>query len=70
MTFFRVVLCLGGLLLYLVVREFSSNDAASPPVQNVLQPVPPMSGQTVIPLEPASWSGHVEAVHRPFPEVK
>lgn len=50
MTFFRLVLCLTGLFLYLLVKEFSS-DSATVPVQNVLQPVPvaPLAAEPVTP---------------------
>ena len=37
MLFFRVILCVMGLLLYLVIREFS--DRPVPTGQNALQPV-------------------------------
>jgi len=47
--FFRVVLCLAGLLLYLVVKQFSS-DSAGVVVQNVLKPVPPLQPEAVTPV--------------------
>ena len=39
MLFFRVILCVVGLLLYLVIREFSDQPVA-PTGQNPLQQVP------------------------------
>lgn len=47
--FFRLVLCLAGLLLYLVVREFSP-DSTGVVVQNVLKPVPPLRAEPVTPV--------------------
>ena len=47
--FFRLVLCLAGLLLYLVVKEFSS-DSTGVVVQNVLVPVPPLHPEPVTPV--------------------
>ena len=49
MMFFRVVLCLAGLLLYLVVKQFSS-DSTGVVVQNVLKPVPPAHPEPVTPV--------------------
>ena len=49
MLFFRVVLCLAGLLLYLAVKEFSS-DSTGVVIQNVLKPVPPLHGEPVTPV--------------------
>jgi hypothetical protein len=39
MLFFRVILCVVGLLLYLVIKEFSDSPAV-PASQNALQQVP------------------------------
>ena len=39
MLFFRVILCVMGLLLYLVIREFSDRPVA-PAGQNALRPMP------------------------------
>ena len=49
MMFFRAVLCLAGLLLYLIVKEFSS-DSTGVVVQNALKPVPPLHAEPVIPV--------------------
>lgn len=46
MMFFRVVLCLAGLLLYLAVKEFSTDPAPLATGPDVLQPIP---------LQPAVW---------------
>jgi hypothetical protein len=40
MFFFRVMLCITGLLLYLLIREFSDSPTGAP-VNNSLQPLSP-----------------------------
>jgi hypothetical protein len=39
MLFFRVILCVVGLLLYLVIREFSDQPAVPPTGQDALRQV-------------------------------
>ena len=51
MLFFRVMLCVVGLLLYLVIKEFSDEPVATPG-QDALRPVPPVLAAETIPAMP------------------
>ena len=67
MMFFRVVLCLAGLLLYLVVRELSVDSSTAPAPQNVLESVTPFqasatSSPSILAGQPAAVF-QVRAVH-------
>lgn len=55
MMFFRVVLCLAGLLLYLAVRELSSEPppVAAGAMPSVLEPVPAGPAATPVAMFPA-----------------
>jgi hypothetical protein len=56
MTFFRVVLCLAGVLLYLIVRELSPDDATLPVGPNLLEPMPAPQ-LTVVTSPLPQWPG-------------
>jgi hypothetical protein len=60
MTFFRIVLCLAGLLLYLVVRELSSVDTTLPAGPNLLEPMP-APPLTVVTSPVPQWPGQSTA---------
>ena len=60
MMFFRVVLCLAGLLLYLVVRELSADYSTAPAGQSELEPVTPFQANATSP--PSIWAGQPAAV--------
>jgi hypothetical protein len=65
MLFFRVILCVAGLLLYLLIREFSDQPAVGPAGQDALRQVP---APAIIEATPAvtPWDS---AKIRTFPPV-
>lgn len=51
MMSFRVALCCIGLLLYLLVREFSAQETARPVALDALRPIPAIG----VDLAPSPW---------------
>jgi hypothetical protein len=60
MIFFRMVLCLAGLLLYLIVKELSSVDTTLPIGPNLLEPLPAHAGAVTSPIP--QWAGQAAAL--------
>ena len=53
MLFFRVILCVVGLLLYLLIKEFSDQPAVRPAGQDALRQVPaPAIVEGTLPVMP------------------
>jgi hypothetical protein len=63
MLFFRVMLCVLGLLLYLVIREFSDQPAAIPGPNALQQVPPPVMAETIPAVTP--WNAATIGTFQP-----
>ena len=68
MIFFRVVLCIIGLLLYLVIKEFSAKGPETGAGQDVLRPGPYLADDLRPPTVP--WQQSTLGAFRPVSETR